>query len=198
MKAATVLLTVLGAVVVCHASSIDYSLSLEDMFDKADFVAVVEITAADSEHFETWSYRAQVKAPIKNSGEGQAIYFGSAESYQDGEETSYKLGGEYLVFLVKSTQLLDQQRTTASGPWKEDGHLFFYYEVCANSTVLPIELILNEEKWEWRVGMETSCFKIPEQLDTVTFDELPIHGWTDSWVLREELLGLLRTYASRE
>jgi hypothetical protein len=65
---------------------------VEDLYKRADIVAVVQIVSGDTENYETAVYKAQVLKGFKGAATGQTLYFGPF--------VGDRLGSEYFVFLL--------------------------------------------------------------------------------------------------
>jgi len=72
------------------------SLKLEDLFKRADIVALVRTVSGDDENYDVAIYKARVLKGLKGTAEKQMIYYGPYV----GEE----LGSEYIVFLRKTAK----------------------------------------------------------------------------------------------
>ncbi len=79
-------------------------ITIQQLYDAADTVAVVQIVAADGENYTTNVYKAKVVTSFKGSGE-DTIYFGPF--------AGYGLNKQYLLFLRKSPTTKDPVSTAA-------------------------------------------------------------------------------------
>ena len=77
------------------------SVSVENLFKEADFVAFVKILSGDAEHYNGAIYKAEVLKAYKGTTEKEIIYFG--------EYTTYGIGNEYLAFFQKPDKTIGQQ-----------------------------------------------------------------------------------------
>jgi hypothetical protein len=64
---------------------------LEDLYKKADIVALVKILSGDTEHYAVTVYKAEVVEGFKGAAAKQIVYFGPF--------IGQRLGWEYVVFL---------------------------------------------------------------------------------------------------
>ncbi|HEY6305193.1 MAG TPA: hypothetical protein VI488_01890 [Candidatus Angelobacter sp.] len=64
---------------------------LEDLYQKADTVALVKILSGDTEHYDVAVYKAEVVEGFKGAAAKQIVYFGPF--------IGHRLGWEYVVFL---------------------------------------------------------------------------------------------------
>jgi hypothetical protein len=64
---------------------------LEDLYQKADIIALVKILSGDTEHYDVAVYKAQVVEGLKGVAAKQIVYFGPF--------IGQRLGWEYIVFL---------------------------------------------------------------------------------------------------
>jgi hypothetical protein len=64
---------------------------LEDLYKKADIVALVKILSGDTEHYDVTVYKAEVVEGFKDAAAKQVVYFGPF--------IGQRLGWEYVVFL---------------------------------------------------------------------------------------------------
>jgi hypothetical protein len=69
------------------------SLLIEQLFEEADAVALVQVQSGDDERYPIAVFKAKVLTAYKGTNTGAAIWFGPC----DGRE----VGGEYLVFLYR-------------------------------------------------------------------------------------------------
>jgi hypothetical protein len=67
------------------------SVTLDDLFARADQVAIVKVVAGDSEHYETAVYKSVVESAYKGTKEGDVLFFGPY--------LGAGIGLEYVLFL---------------------------------------------------------------------------------------------------
>ena len=72
-------------------------IRLIDLFQAADAVSLVRIVSGDTESYQTAVYKAEVLRSLKGPPSGEIIYFGPY--------IGSRLGGEYVLFLKKSSEL---------------------------------------------------------------------------------------------
>ncbi len=80
---------------------------LEDLFKKADAVALVKIIAGDTEAYDVTVYRARTLKSFKGGPTGETIYFGP----YGGE----RLGWEYILFLRNVPKTITPKATSSAG-----------------------------------------------------------------------------------
>jgi hypothetical protein len=89
---------------------------LEQLYTKADVVALVRVVSGDTENYDVAIYKAVVVTNFKGTAEGQILYYGPC--------IGEKLGSEYVVFLrsVKEPTVPKDAKNPAYGTVK-------YFEV---------------------------------------------------------------------
>jgi hypothetical protein len=80
---------------------------LTALFKRADRVALVKVTAGDSETYKTAVYKAEVVKSFKGGSGGQTLFFGPY--------LGNKLGSEYILFLHDASKTISPKTTSSSG-----------------------------------------------------------------------------------
>ena len=80
---------------------------LTALFKRADRVALVKVTAGDSEAYTTAVYKAEVVKGFKGRSGGQTLFFGPY--------LGNKLGSEYILFLHDASKTISPKTTSRSG-----------------------------------------------------------------------------------
>jgi hypothetical protein len=92
------------------------TLKLEDLFNQADVVALVQIVSGDAENYDEAVYKARVVRGLKGTSKKQTIFYGP---FAGG-----KLGSEYIVFLRKTSKAISPKPMAKGGYGKIE-----YFEV---------------------------------------------------------------------
>jgi hypothetical protein len=172
------------------ARTVSFPKTVDDLLKQADLVGVVEITAADSEGYETWVYRARVLEPVKGAERGDVIFFGPVQPSQHGERMAFKLWGDYVVFLVKAPRPVEAHRPDAEEVWKTLDP--FFHTTNATGGVLPVMVRCDQQGCDRAAGIWASYITPPtdvRQIKDRTEDDLA----HDVWLVESELLALLRS-----
>jgi hypothetical protein len=76
------------------------------LFRLADTVAVVKIVSGDTEHYKVAVYKGEVVQAFKGVANGETLFFGPY--------VGLKLGSEYVLFILATTDRLEPVAATAS------------------------------------------------------------------------------------
>ena len=79
-------------------------INLENLFAKADTVALVKVVSGDTENYATTVYKAAVVQSFKGPAVGETIYFGPY--------VGIRLGWEYVLFLRRMAKPLTPKAAT--------------------------------------------------------------------------------------
>jgi hypothetical protein len=80
------------------------TLTIDEMYRRADVVARVEITLADAEHYRQALYKATVVEGFKGAKTGDSLHFGPF--------IGYRLGEQYLLFASRERSTVGQAVAT--------------------------------------------------------------------------------------
>ena len=76
------------------------TLTIDEMFQRADVVAKVEITLGDAEHYRQALDKSTVIEGFKGTKAGESLYFGPF--------IGYRLGDEYLLFVSREKRTVGE------------------------------------------------------------------------------------------
>lgn len=83
------------------------AVTVENLYKRADVVALVKIVSGDSENFSVTMYKATVLDGYKGVKDNETIYFGP--------HISYGVGSEYYVFLTKDKKKIGEMISEEKG-----------------------------------------------------------------------------------
>ncbi len=167
-----------------HASSIK-PVNLSDLFQEADVVALIEIDGGDTRAFKQAIYRAVVHEGFKGTSTGQEIYLGPY--------SSYRVGGEYVVFLKAAPEKVGEALQAGPGPWPDAASRPLLRVMYAGYSTLPVEFSCALPQCAYAVSVPSTQVVLPSGVARVA--EKRVSTRYDSWVERETFLKLLRGYA---
>ena len=179
--AVILLLTVFAGM--ARATSIK-PVELSDLFREAEVVALVSVDGGDARAFKQAIYRATVNEGFKGTTAGKEIYFGPY--------ASYRVGGEYIVFLDRAQEKVGETLKRAPSPWPEASEQPLLRVMYAGYSALPVEYTCVFEKCAHGVSVPSSQVLLPSALARTPEERVSTRY--DAWVERDAFLKILRGY----
>jgi hypothetical protein len=164
--------------------------TLAQLYKAADTVAIIEITAGDTESYSSAVYKGRVTTAFKGASEGQTVFFGPF--------TRQELGSQYVVFLKKQKEpLAPNKGATAFGiiPYAVDFDQGFTemrtdYE-CVFHPTKP-----GDVGCDYAVRVCTDFIKLPKGIPISTYEDNDTSGCR--YVRKPTFLSLLDGLKSAE
>jgi len=165
------------------------TVKVEQLLKQADLVAVVQILSGDTEHYPSAVYKAEVLRSFKGTDNGAIIYFGPF--------ISYRLGGEYVVFLHHSDKRIElKPQQTASG--LSYGPISSFYLVMYEGySALPVEYNCvfdgKEIAQHCDYGVKVNTYQVVLPKGLRTYPSATIGSFSENtrWVRKETFISLL-------
>ena len=162
------------------------SVSLENLYKEADFVAFIKILSGDAEHYDGAIYKAEVLKAYKGTKEKEIIYFG--------EFISYRIGNEYLAFFKKTDKILGQQidKDVESGTAPYDSKQGFFRIMYAGYSIMPVgfECLFDgkgTDKCDYGIQLNIKQVIVPSALKTFPEESNTTLLSDKKWVKRTAL-----------
>ena len=163
-------------------------VSLRNLFQEADLVAVIQVTSADAESFDGAVYKAQILRSFKGSVDNTTIFFGP--------HVSYRIGSEYVVFLKSTGKSQGSLLKNGPNPWASREKEPYYAVMYAGYSILPVEYTCLLPGCDYGVSVPSSQVHLPGVLKAVRHRCQPGSNY-DSWVGKAALLEVLEDFAKR-
>jgi hypothetical protein len=133
-------------------------VSVYDLFEEADIVAFLYITAGTGEDYDKAVYKARIVTPFKGVNKGDIIYFGPF--------ASYGIGNEYLAFLKRTSLLLgDLKRDNVTDPIFKNGSSEAYYSAMYSGySMMPVSYTCALPECDYGVKVAYQQVVFPEKI----------------------------------
>jgi hypothetical protein len=184
----------LGLLLCGAASATDSirSVTIGDLFTRADQVALIRIVAGDTEHYGTVVYKAVVETSYKGAKPNEIVYFGPY--------AGLGIGAEYVVFLQAGDGVkVKTAGGLAFGDVAELGKI-----MSAGYAALPVgyECVFDESSTVRRcddsVELNPEQIVLPKTLRTYPRHEAGTAASYKIWVRRSDFLPKLQSLSERE
>lgn len=159
------------------------TVSLRELYVKADLVALVQIRSGDTEHYTSTLYRATVLEGFKGIKKEEVIYFSPYNGYG--------IGSEYLVFLRKADgkvgDLIEKQSesTLPYDPVQK------YYQVMYDGySAMPVDYTCALPECGYGIKVAYEQVLLPKNLKMIAIECKDGASWK-SWVRKEDIVRLL-------
>ena len=162
------------------------SVSLENLYKQADFVAFVSILSGDVEYYDGAIYKAEVLKAYKGTKEKEIVYFG--------ENISYGIGNEYLAFFNKSGknigQVVAKDVQNSSAPY--DAKQVFFSIMYAGYSIMPVgfeclfDLKNKNNNCDYGIKLNAKQVAIPSNLKAFPEDTYSTTTY-NRWVRRTSM-----------
>jgi hypothetical protein len=167
------------------------TLTLDEMYRRADVVAKVEITLADAEHYRQALYKATVLESYKGTKAGESLYFGPF--------IGYRLGDEYLLFVSRERRTVGESvaagKVNATG---FDAKAPVFRITQEGYSALEMQYgceFKTQPECDYVVRVFTDYVTLPDGLQMSPEETEGPFG--RRWVRQSELTSLLRSRASK-
>jgi hypothetical protein len=168
------------------------SVTIGDLFTRADQVALIRIVAGDTEHYGTVVYKAVVETSYKGAKPNEIVYFGPY--------AGLGIGAEYVVFLQAGDGVkMKTAGGLAFGDVAELGKI-----MSAGYAALPVgyECVFDESSTVRRcddsVELNPEQIVLPKTLRTYPRHEAGTAASYKIWVRRSDFLPKLQSLSERE
>jgi hypothetical protein len=159
---------------------------LNDLFLRADKIALVKVLSGDSESYEVPIYKGRVIDAIKGVSFGQTIYFG--------RYLGVEIGSEYILFLRDVQGSIQPKIRSGLGYGKVNYSSVFNegYSSMLTSYQCVFRGSTISQQCDYGVRVCTDYIKIPESLETAPPDDADSPPFGCRWTRRDQFISILK------